>query len=41
MVEVEKLYKKLNKKINFYTGVPDSVLKTFSTCLERQKKIII
>ena len=38
MIEVEKLYKKLNKKINFYTGVPDSVLKTFSTCLERQKK---
>ena len=38
MVEVEKFYNKLNKKIDFYTGVPDSVLKEFSICLEAKKK---
>ena len=27
------------KKIDFFTGVPDSVLKNFSICIEKKKSI--
>ena len=29
----------LKKKINFYSGVPDSVLKDFLSCINQNKKI--
>ncbi len=38
MVDVDKFYNFIQKKINFYTGVPDSILKDFSTCLELKEK---
>jgi len=39
MIEAKKLIKFLNKnKINFFTGVPDSVLKTLSPYFEKNKK---
>ena len=42
MFVVENFIKFLKKKkINFFTGVPDSVLKNFSTCIEKNKEHII
>ena len=43
MIETKKLFKFLKKnKINFYTGVPDSVLKETKTYLEKiEKKTIL
>ena len=39
MIKVNKLFKFLNKKgINFYSGVPDSVLKSTKTYLEKRKR---
>ena len=39
MINVNKLFKFLNKKgINFYSGVPDSILKSSKTYLEKRKK---
>ena len=38
MILVESLIRKLNKsKIDFFTGVPDSVLKPFSSFIENYK----
>ena len=38
MILVESLINKLNKsKIDFFTGVPDSVLKPFSSFIENYK----
>ena len=40
MIFVEDFLKNLKKRnINFFTGVPDSVLKNFSTHLDKYKKI--
>ncbi len=39
MIEVSSLFKLLTKnKIDFFSGVPDSVLKTFSSILEKKNK---
>jgi phosphonopyruvate decarboxylase len=39
MIDVRNLIKSLKKsKINFYAGVPDSVLKNFTNCLDVEKK---
>ncbi len=39
MIFVENLIKSLKKnKINFFTGVPDSILKNFSSYLEKYPK---
>lgn len=38
MLDVERFYKTIKRKINFYTGVPDSILKEFSKCLELKEK---
>ncbi len=41
MVEPKKLFRYLNKnKVNFFTGVPDSILKTTKEYLESKKKNI-
>ena len=38
MIQVKNLFKILKKnKINFFTGVPDSILKNFSSHLEKLK----
>ena len=42
MIETKKLFKFLKKeRIEFFTGVPDSVLKTASSFLESKKKNIL
>ena len=39
MIEVKNLINTLKKnKIDFFTGVPDSILKNFSTHLEKYPK---
>ena len=39
MIETKKLFKFLKKeRIEFFTGVPDSVLKTASSFLESKKR---
>jgi len=39
MINTKKFFKILKKKINFYCGVPDSVLKNFTNILSNNKKI--
>ena len=42
MIDVKDLIKVLKKnKINFYAGVPDSVLKNFTRYLDTEKKLNI
>ena len=36
MFEVKDLIKTLKERINFFTGVPDSVLKSLSTFLDKK-----